>query len=96
MAKTVKIKDLPLLKRNCFIVKGESFTAPLNYDYKKLLEELNAKIVMTEDASEGNSYYAYSKKIRYCKTINDKKINLHIFVGKTGITVGTPIIYGSF
>lgn len=62
----------------------------------KIMEEFNAKLVFLEKIDEGVSYYAYSKDIKYVKWVRGEKINLHIFIGKNGTKIGSPIIYGSF
>ena len=62
----------------------------------EILSEFGATLVFNERIEEGESFYAYSPRIRYLKVISGKRVNLHVFVGKTQITVGTPIIFGSF
>jgi hypothetical protein len=49
-----------------------------------------------EETEEGINYYAYTEKLTTEKIIRGKKINLHIFIGESEVTIGTPIIYGSF
>lgn len=85
-------EDFPLFDKygESFTVRGDKISV------EDILERFNAKIVFTEKINEGISFYAYSDKIAYRKTIAGKKVNLHIFVGKNKTTVGTPIIFGSF
>jgi hypothetical protein len=63
---------------------------------RKIISDYNAKILMTERIEEGISVYAYSDKIPFFKRVFGKKINLHIFIGKSYLKVGTPLIFGSF
>ncbi len=76
-------------------VKGEACTI-----YDKTAEELfsdfNADVIFIEEIDGGINYYGYSPKIRYTQSINGKIVNLHVFVGKEKIKVGTPIIFGSY
>lgn len=78
-------------------LSGESFTIDKeNFNLEKFLTDYDAKLVFVEEIESGISYYAYSKKIKYKANIDKKLINLHVFIGKTNIKVGSPIIYGSF
>lgn len=77
-------------------VYGESFRADeKNFCLEEFLSEFNAKIVAVESIEEGVSYYAYSPKIKYRAKVNGKTVNLHVFIGDS-VTVGAPLIYGSF
>jgi hypothetical protein len=75
---------------------GESCKIKGVFELHKFLADMKAEIVLIEPTGEGTSYYAYSKNIRYLKTIRGKRVNLQVFIGKTSVTVGSPIIYGSF
>ena len=88
----VSEKEFPFVKEVC----GEAIKIELGqFSLEKFLEEFSAKVVFIEEISEGVSYYAFSKKIKYRKKIRGKTVNLQIFVGES-VTVGTPIICGSF
>lgn len=78
-------------------VTGESCVL-LNNDLPvpKIFEDFNSKIIFVETLEEGVSYYGYSNDIKYVQYINGKKVNLHVFKGKTQTKIGSPIIYGSF
>jgi hypothetical protein len=77
-------------------VYGESFRADVkNFCLEEFLSEFNAEVVAVESIEEGISYYAYSPKIKYRAKVNDKIVNLHVFIGES-VTVGAPLIYGSF
>ena len=78
-------------------VTGESVKiSNLGFDVNEFFEKYNAKIVFTETTDGVVSYYGYSKDIKYQTTIGGKRINLHVAVTKDSVTVGAPIIYGSF
>ena len=76
---------------------GESFSFNKGeIDIEKILSDFEAEILFVESIKEGQSLYAYSKKIPYYKTISGRRINLHLFVTKELVKVGTPLIFGSF
>lgn len=80
-----------------FSVLGESFSFTNGkYSVSEIFAAFSARLIFTESVSEGVSYYAYSDEITRYKLLGDKKINLHVFVGKSQTTVGSPIIFGSF
>lgn len=90
---TVDGKDYRFIKD----VTGESVKiSNLGFDVNEFFEKYNAKIVFTETTDGVVSYYGYSKDIKYQTTIGGKRINLHVAVTKDSVTVGAPIIYGSF
>lgn len=89
---TIDVKDYPYYSG----VYGQSFKTDLNeFDLKSFLDDFDAKVIFTESIDEGVSYYAYSPKIKERVNLKGKTINLQIFVGTT-VTVGAPLIYGSF
>ena len=89
---TVNEENFPLIKKG-----GESFEIKNGeITVEEILVKYNAELIFTESIEEGISYYAYSSDIPYVKTINGKKINLHIFIGKEKTVVGSPLIFGSF
>ncbi|MBQ8426337.1 MAG: hypothetical protein IJX16_01080 [Clostridia bacterium] len=75
---------------------GESCKIVGQFDLTTFLEEMGASMVFTEQTEQGVSYYAYSRRIRYNAFINGSDVNLHVFIGKSGVTVGSPLIFGSF
>lgn len=78
-------------------VKGECFkTDKKSFELEDFLLEFQAKKVLEESTQDGQSIYAYSPKIRYCRKIQGKTVNLQVFVGKEEITVGTPLIFGGY
>ena len=78
-------------------IRGESFKADKDsFDMDAFLSDYSARVVFIEEIEEGISYYAYSPKIKYRFKLLDKTINLQIFIGNNQVTVGAPIIFGSF
>ena len=78
-------------------IKGESCKVNAdNFNLNEFLLDYSASVIFIEEIQEGVSYYAYTPKINYREEIFGKTINLHVFVGKNQVTMGTPIIYGSF
>ena len=78
-------------------IKGESCKIKdEEFSIKKFFSEFNATIIFEEKTNFGISYYGFSPTIKYKKEIHNKIINLHVFVGESEITVGSPIIFGSF
>ena len=78
---------------------GESCTVSMvnnKFDLSKFLIEMGADLVFTETLEEGTCYYAYSPKIKYRKSVGDRIINLHVYIGKNTVKVGSPLIYGGY
>ncbi len=76
---------------------GESFCFEKGeIEIEQIFDDFRAEIIMVEEIEEGQSIYAYSKKIPCYKIIKGKKINLHVFVAKDTVKVGAPLIFGSF
>lgn len=67
-----------------------------NFNLAGFLVGNNARKVFTEELNELTVYYCYSPKIKRYKVIKGQKINLQIAVRKSVVTVGSPLIYGSY
>ncbi len=83
----------------CFLsgVKGESFKTEKNtFDLESFLKDFSANLVFLEEIEQGVSYYAFSNKIKYRTTLHNKTVNLHVFINDTMVTIGSPLISGSF
>lgn len=80
----------PLRYGEACVVKKEGF------DKAEFFLSFNATLIMTEEIDTGVNYYAYSPKVKYCKEINGKKVNLHLFVGEQEVKMGSPLIFGSY
>lgn len=99
LAKMVNIKasEYPFLQK----VKGESFKTNHNsFNLTEFLTNIKGNIVFTEEIEEGSSIYVFSNNIKYRKVLNENIVNIQIFIPNdienSLITVGSPIIYGSF
>lgn len=77
-------------------ISGESCRVRGHVTKEDIISRFNAQLVLVEKHEGGTSYYAYAKTIKYIATVGGKKVNLHVFVEKNGIKVGSPIIFGSF
>ncbi len=76
---------------------GESCIVDGNdFDLSTFAKRFCATEVLVENIGEGVSHYFYSSKIKYVKTLNGQKVNLHVFIGKDNVVLGSPLIYGSF
>ena len=80
----------------CFNLRGESCVVENECSVEQILQNFNARVVKTEKHDNGVSIYAYSKEIKYKKTLFGKVVNLHIELSNGKITMGSPVIYGSF
>ncbi|MBQ3493361.1 MAG: hypothetical protein IJA88_04560 [Clostridia bacterium] len=75
---------------------GESFKCEKNeFNLQDFFDSYNARLIKIERVGETVSYYAYSPKIKYRAHIFGQVVNLHVAVDKQ-VTVGSPLIYGSF
>lgn len=65
-------------------------------ELEKLIESLDVKIVYIEKTEFGTSYYGYSEKLKYRKTVGERVVNFHAFKGESEIVVATPVIFGGY
>ncbi len=85
-----KVKNYLGKSGEAVFIEGDSVSVD------NIMHEFDASIVFTEQVENGESYYAYSKSIRYRKTVKGKVVNLQIYKSEKGIKIGSPLIYGSF
>ncbi|MBR2385197.1 MAG: hypothetical protein IKA99_06310 [Clostridia bacterium] len=95
------IKTLPEKHSQYFFyfknsLKGESVEFFSQEKALKLLDDLNASYVFSEEGDTFNCQYYFSDKIDDFVIINGNKINLHFSYNGEVFTVGTPFIFGSF
>ena len=89
----VQKHEFPFVKN----VTGESCKIAVEkFCLVEFFEDFNGEILFIEQTEEGVSYYGYSPLIKYRKQLRGEIINLHVFISKEQVTVGSPIIYGSF
>ena len=91
--KTVDVNEFSFIsnvKGECVKLKAKEF------DLEKFLSDYGAQVILTESFDGGKSYYAYSPKIRYRESVCGERVNLQVAIRGQTVTVGSPIIYGSF
>lgn len=89
ITENVRISDL-------FNCDGVSVRLNADYNYKRIIEKLNAKAVHKFFDGELLNLYYYTEKLPKKEIINGKAVNLHFAINADQITVGTPIIYGGY
>ena len=67
-----------------------------NFDVFKFFEDMGAEIMFIEQIEDVVCYYAFCSRIKYRKQVLGHTVNLHVAIRKSQITVGSPLIYGSF
>ena len=102
-AKIISCNISDNLKLGSLCVKGESLYLPfqngesmVNEYIEQLLKAYNAKNQVIEKGNFGDGEYYYSNKIPTFVIINGRRVNVHVVKGTSGITIGTPLIFGSF
>lgn len=62
----------------------------------QLLSSLKAQVVKVERVGDITLYYAYSHRMSNTVKVDGKKVNVQIAVTDSAITVGSPLIMGSY
>lgn len=75
-------------------VCGESATYS-SFDWQSYLNEVGGKVLFCEELDDSVNYYCEAN-LPYSVELYGKKVNLHICIKDSGITVGTPIIFGGY
>ena len=90
---TIDVKDYYKYTGVC----GESVVVQKQgFNLTSLLKKYGASVIFSEQIAEGENYYCYSPKLKYRRVLNGKIINLHVFVGESSVSMGSPMIFGSF
>lgn len=63
---------------------------------KKFIEDLRAEILFTETPEGVTIYYCYTRKIPKYKLVGHVKVNLVVAVSAGGVSVGSPLLKGSY
>ncbi len=78
-------------------------TDPQRYDVvgdmdtaEDIIKNLKAKELFRERAGDIDIIYAYSCMLGRAVDVHGCKVNLMIAVSERGVTLGTPLIYGSY
>lgn len=91
------LQDAGKVKQKLSNILGESVcfkgdkVAGLNY-----ISSFNYTSILTEDVNGIFTLYAYTPQIENFVYINNKKVNIELAVNKGVITIGSPIIVGSY
>lgn len=84
------------LKKRLKGVYGESVrTLDLGFE-KSVVERYGAKLVFSETVDGIVINYYFSEKLNGAVDVGGKKVNLQTAVSGGALTVGTPMIFGSF
>ena len=76
---------------------GETFVFEgCDEDIKALLTKLNATIIQTQNVGGAEVIYAHSPRLRGGVIAGGEKINMQIAKRGSVVTVGVPVIAGSF
>lgn len=75
-------------------VCGESATYS-SFDWQSYLNEVGGKVLFCEELSDSVNYYCEAD-LPYSVELYGKQVNLHICVKQSGVTIGTPIIFGGY
>ena len=78
-------------------VKGESCKVEKDdFSMQEFFESFDAELVFIEEIDGITCYYGYSEEIKFSRLVNGNLVNLQVAVAENSVTVGTPIIFGSF
>ena len=75
---------------------GYQITLQKNQISFNFLNELKCEKVCSERVNGITNYYFYSDKLMKKEVINGNIVNIHIAVANNYVTIGYPIIYGSY
>nr|MBO4518084.1 hypothetical protein [Clostridia bacterium] len=75
-------------------IKGESCYVSVSYE--RVLKDFSATHVFSETTECGESYYAYSPRLKYRIILNGRRVNIHYYAGDKQNKLGTPIIFGGY
>ena len=78
------------------LYKGESVTLSDPSDIEAYLKKTHSTLVYSETVGEIVNEYYYSGKISAYMSINGQKVNVHVSKNKDSVTVGVPLIFGSY
>lgn len=81
--------------------EGEVLGFAVRYDLGKVSENellgcLKAQVVKVERVGDITLYYAYSHRMSNGVYVDGKKVNVQIAVTDSAITLGSPLIMGSY
>ncbi len=71
-------------------IEGDEHTA-LN-----VIANLSGKLLWREESDDMKIFYAYSPRLQDPIKVHGKNVNLMISVSKNKVSIGTPLLYGSY
>ena len=77
-------------------VKGVCVKNVSERDVLETIRRYEADLVFSERFGSVTNYYYYSNKISGYKLVKGKKINIHAAFDDGVISIGTPLIFGSY
>lgn len=97
---TLSLLDITRVKGECVQTEISAYTDNRQLSKAEIAEEITrkyqAKILFCEEVNGTLSYYAYVSAWTDSVWLYGQKVNLHVAVGETCLTVGTPIIFGGY
>lgn len=75
-------------------VCGEATTFS-SLDVNEFLQSVNGEVLFEEKLSDSVNYYC-SADLPYSIQLYGQTVNLHICIKESGVTVGSPIIFGGY
>lgn len=91
-------KNASIVRNSIINVLGESvqFTNPNNSTLNKINNYLKDKLLHTETVGKTEIKYAYDQTLLRYVMVDGKKVNLQVATNGNLITIGYPLILGSF
>jgi len=82
-----------------FLPDGETryrIDLPLNFDVWGLIRDSKARVIKEYYIDGGSMMYAFSPLISNFVVLHGRRVNIMIFQGRRGVSVGVPMLLGSF
>ena len=93
----IKLDEVNSFRNSLNTIQGESVSFSGTYDeYIKLKEQLFSRFCFDEDLLSIKTCYGYNKKLSTSVSIDGEIVNLQIAYNNGIITIGTPVILGSY
>jgi|GEM_PF-2486473 len=85
----------PIVRKSIESLSGQSATV-YTKTAQEIMIDLSATTIFTQSVDGIDIYYAYSPRLGGGVTVNGEKINLELAQHNGKVTVGTPLILGSY
>jgi len=96
LAYTVSSNNAPFLRQKFSVIDGESITLDWFQSPQKILQALGHEYMFSQRMGDLQTIYAYSGRGRDFVARGRERVNLQIAVRGGRVTVGWPVILGSF